>query len=365
MTPSTGKLAAVPLPVKVDREIASQDTDQATLQTVRKMCEYIRAGAADPEVQRCAEYAWRRFGLGRSDPAMQAWGVFWWVKHCIKFRVDEATMFRVGTREEQDLLIAPALLVRMRDPAEDCDGFTMLASAMLAALGVPVVIATVAADSRDRGRWSHVFPCAMLPSGVLPIDASHGIGPGWMVPPEHIYRWRAYSLDAEPADVQPMRYRGLHQYVQKRGRGFGDCLNVAVGSDGTCPDGSIYTGVLDSGGAAPASGGVLSFPYVTNPSAPVPAPAASSAAASSSWDNFIQSILAQGVKLTSAIVTPPAYQQTVRDAAGNIVSTTVRAATPGQATTVAASSLTGNTMLWIGGGLLGLAALFAASRGKS
>jgi len=210
---SAGKLSAAPPQIVVERERASADVDTATLQTFRKMCDYIGAGVADPEVQRCAEYAWRRFGLGRSDPAMKAWGVFWWVKHCVKFRVDEATMFRVGSQGEQDLLIAPAVLVRMQDPAEDCDGFTMLAAAMLTALGVPVVIAIVAADARDRGRWSHVFPCAILPSGVLPIAASPGVGPGWMVPPEHIYRWSAYSLDGRPVDVEPMRYRGLHGYV--------------------------------------------------------------------------------------------------------------------------------------------------------
>lgn len=37
-------------------------------------------------------------------------------------------------------------------------------------------------------------------------------------------------------------------------RGLGDCLNAAVDSMGMCPDGSSYTGALDSGGAAPSGG---------------------------------------------------------------------------------------------------------------
>jgi hypothetical protein len=225
----------------------------------------------------------------------------------------------------------------------------MLASAMLAtaALNVPVVIATVAADPRDPGRWSHVFPCAILPSGVLPIDASHGVGPGWMVPPDRIYRWRAYSLNAEPVDVEPMRYQGLHGYVQKIGKGFGDVM---------CPDGTSQPTMTDclNAGSWPAGGGSTTTP---------------ASGAGSSWDTFLQSLITQGVKLTAAIATPPAYVQTTRDQYGNVVNTTVRAQATGVTAATAGasqlSSLSNNPMLWIGGGLLGLAALFAISKGKS
>jgi hypothetical protein len=144
--------SGIGLRVRVERTAAAADTDAATRQTVEKMCEYIRAGVADPMVQRCAAYAWRRFGMALPSLDMKAWAVFWWVKHCIRFRQDEATMFRVGLQDEQDLLIEPALLVRMKDPAEDCDGFTMLGSAMLSILGVPVCIATVAVSPDDSAQ---------------------------------------------------------------------------------------------------------------------------------------------------------------------------------------------------------------------
>jgi len=198
------------------------------------MCEYIRAGAADPQVQAAADYAWRHFGLSSDQAAVKAWAVFWYVKHCVKFRVDEATMFRIGEENQQDILIAPAVLARMKDPAEDCDGFAMLTASMLQVLGVPVVVATVAADPREPERWSHVFPCALLPAGtipvfpgmsvkggVLPLDASHGVGPGWMVPLEQMFRWQAWSLDGQPTDVAPSKFQGLHGYVRSARPGLG------------------------------------------------------------------------------------------------------------------------------------------------
>jgi hypothetical protein len=106
------------------------------------------------------------------------------------------------------------VLLRMQDPAEDCDGFTMLTAALCTALGVPVFIATVAADGRDPSRFSHVFPCAQLEGGnILPLDASHGSGPGWMVPIENIYRWQAWDLDGKPIDIAPAKFQGLHGSV--------------------------------------------------------------------------------------------------------------------------------------------------------
>lgn len=173
------------------------------------MADFIRKCVDDPQVRAAARYAWERFGLGSSDPAMKCWGVFWWVKHCVRFRLDEATMFQMGERNQQDLLIAPDVLLRFKNPSEDCDGFTMLEASMLRVLGVPVVIATVAANPDEPARWSHVFPCALLAGGnVLPLDASHGVGPGWMVPPERIYRWQSWDLNGNPVKVEPLKRRG-------------------------------------------------------------------------------------------------------------------------------------------------------------
>lgn len=278
--------ASVLPPIALSRTRALDDSDGATRQTVEKMCELIRESATDPLVQQCAAYARDRFAMGSTDQAALAWGVFWYVKHCVKFRLDEGTMLQIGEshdafgQQQQDLLIAPGVLVRMRNPSEDCDGFTMLTAALLTCLGVQVLIATVAVDMDDPSRWSHVFLCAIINGRVKPLDTSHGTAPGWMVPRNRINRWQTWTLDGRPADVSIPTYQGLHEYktfppigglgrlgatrslrvprirIAKRGRGFGglgcDCSDVTTDpttGDTFCndPDPCVATGSGEGG----------------------------------------------------------------------------------------------------------------------
>jgi hypothetical protein len=209
-------------PIALERIATDDNTDTLTQATVQKMCALIRDSATDPLVQQCAAYAKKHFACGSIDPAALAWGVFWYVKHCVKFRSDEGTMMQVGERA-LDLLTAPAVLVRMKDPSEDCDGFTMLSAAMLTILGVPVLVTTVAVDLDDPRRWSHVFLCVVINGRVMPLDTSHGKAPGWMVPRSRVNRWQAWNLDGSPSSVQMPTNHGLHGYVatgvgQMRGR---------------------------------------------------------------------------------------------------------------------------------------------------
>ena len=200
--------------VLLERHPAAEDSDSATSQTIELMCRYIRESTDDPAIQLAAQYAWQHFGGGSPDPAMKAWAVFWFVKHNVKFVVDEAPMFRLGEANQQDLLISPSVLIRMRDPQEDCDGFTMLGAALLKALDVPFVIVTIAAGPDDPSRWSHVFLMAMLSTGPLPIDASHGSGPGWMVPAAHTFRWQAWGEDGQAVNVMRPRQHSLNGWVR-------------------------------------------------------------------------------------------------------------------------------------------------------
>lgn len=267
MSTSAGKysrrLGTAVLPqIEHTRTLAGDDTDTATRQTIEQMCYLIRGAIADEEVRRVAEHIRRRLTCNSSSPAAICWGVFWWVKHSIKFRTDEGTMFRVGRPNEQDLLISPTVLVRMKDPAEDCDGFTMVTAALLAILGVPALIATVAADLDDPTRWSHVFVCAIVDGKLCPLDTSHGSGPGWMVPRHRINRWQTWSLDGKPTDAPIPQRQGLQGYrrtgigayarshfplvlVPTRGKGFSGlgqagcwCDDGSDASSGVCDDGS-------------------------------------------------------------------------------------------------------------------------------
>jgi len=321
---ASGGSSSFPPRVVVERELASSDTDTATRQTVKRMCAYIRESVPDEQVRAAAEYAWLRFGGGVDSPAAKCWGVFWWLKHCVAFRLDEATMFRIGERDQQDLLISPAVLVRFKNPAEDCDGFTMLASAMLTALGVPVVIATVAANRRDPSRWSHVFPCALLPGDVvLPLDASHGSAPGWMIPPRDMFRWQAWNLDGEPVNVRPLAHDGLHSYARRGFRGLGETQT-------------------------------LPFPEIS------PAPSTGT-----NWTSFFQNLATQGAGIARAVLTPPAYQQTVVGPGGQTYSTTIRNATPSTALTAGTGlGLNSTTLLYVGGGLLAALLILQMSKGR-
>jgi hypothetical protein len=219
--------------VVAERTPVADDSDSLTKSTIVKMCEYIRSSAADRNVQGAAQFAAQRFGRGINDAYSNAWGVFWFLKHRVRKVLDEGNMFRVGEPGASDLLIAPSVLLRMDNPAEDCDGFTMAAASMLLALGVPQCIVSVACDPRESQRWSHVFGMVQLANGDwMPLDCSHGIAPGWMVPQQRISRWQAWDLDGNPIDVQmPVRsylkgYVRMAGFGRRRGMGQSDSMNV-------------------------------------------------------------------------------------------------------------------------------------------
>lgn len=335
--------------VVVGRERASGDSYTSTAQTVRRMCELIQEGASDSAVRAIAARAWERYGSGIDLPAAKCWAVFWWVKHHVKFRSDEGMMLAVGETDQFDLLISPALLVRMKQPAEDCDGFTMLVAALLVCLSVPVVIATTAVDPANRSRFSHVFPCAYFNGSLLPLDASHGSQPGWMVPTWQISRWQTWGLDGRPVNLSldlAVRDRGVgawkkgaeSMYVSRR-RGVGEYHNFGMGdyADEYALDAATRQ-VLIGTAAAPSTSG--------------------------NWGGFLQSLIQQGVTLTGQILRPPDYAQTTRDASGALVSTTVRNATPSTALTAAGGGFGTNSssILWIGGGLLALVAVASLAK---
>lgn len=290
---------------------ASADTDQSTAQTVAKMCEYIHKSAGDPVVQRWARAACDRLALGNTSPSSLCWGVWWMAKHRVRFAKDEPRLMGTGDGDALDLLIEPAVLVRQLQPAEDCDGFTMLVCAMLECLGVPWNIVTIACDPSDRTRWSHVFPAAVLSSKTheefLPLDASHGDYPGWMVPAEHITRWQCWDEHGRKVNrPDPRRRRHtLHGYTRGRGSnamrrgmrgvgGLGQTICSATDEDGNC---IAYQDLADlpQFTPAPISPGL-------EPGVVTPAPSSSSAI---NWANLFASITGQAAKVATVAELQP------------------------------------------------------------
>ena len=302
--------------LRVERTPAATDNDSVTAQTIGEMCRYIRESLSDPLVARAAAQARQNFGSGniagndgeRSRAALDLWGVFWFIKHLVKFRLDEGSLLEYhGERDQQDFLVAPHVLLRMRKPQEDCDGFAMLTCALLTLLGVPAYLVTVAVDPSDPERWSHVFAAAMIDGAPVACDATpHGTHPGWMVPDADIYRLQVWDLNGRKTELpwKARRRSTLHGYMKVGFRGLGQtscptvdpetgalsdpCAEAAaaapppVVSTYTCPDGSV----------APASG-VCPSPVPTTGGGITPAQIASLvSSAGSAVSNTLRSISA-------------------------------------------------------------------------
>lgn len=279
------------------------------------MCRFIRESSIDPVVQDAANYIKQRMAGGDS-PAQLAWGVFWFAKHNCKFVVDEAPLMRFeriapgSGLGQQDMLISPAVLLRM-DPWErkgDCDDFTMLCCALLKALGVPFVIVTIAADPSDPSRWSHVFCMALCPNAI-PVDASHGSGPGWMVPAEHTFRWQCWDEDGNAVKVQRPGSQ-LHGWV-RTGNGLGQgCVQTGTDDDGD---------PLYDCSAAPLPD---TSPFlVSGPTLPSTAIASSSPTSSGfNWTSFLNNLTGQAASVAKVAEISSATNTAALNASGMLSS---------------------------------------------
>lgn len=339
-TPASAAIAKTG-PIIKEKIPAAPDTDTSTKQTIAKMCEYIAAGASDDVCQFWALQAKERWAQGPAL-AQQCWGVWWLVKHAVKFAKDEPRLFQIGEPDALDLLIAPAVLVREQDRKEDCDGFTMLVCCLLKILGIPSVIVTVAADPSDPERWSHVFPMAEVNGAYLPMDASHGKFPGWMVPRDHISRWQAWDLNGNPVQAFPTQAKNtLHGYLPRgtsmrrsprrgmRGLGQTDYTTVTDSSGAdyqVFSDGSVYnpSGNLVTDFSSLPSSLTDSINSALNPSMVGPllpgqssstfsaalTPSSSTtptAASSTNWGSVISSLVSGGLKAAQLATLPAGY----------------------------------------------------------
>ncbi len=92
-----------------------------------------------------------------------------------------------GWRPVVETLMRPADQAICTDPQGDCDDFAMYGAGHLIARGVPVAYATVAADAKTPGQFTHVYLVAYPNEGPyagmrVPLDLSHGPSVGWEVP---------------------------------------------------------------------------------------------------------------------------------------------------------------------------------------
>lgn len=185
-------------PIVLDRQPMPQGTRTptgvVTEQTIRKMCEHIRAAQSDPIVRNVAAGSTQN----RKTAADKLSALWLWVKAHVKFVHDDTLIRQLFNEADHfELLISPPVLVRMDRPRGDCDDFTMLILALASIAGFDCGIVTLACDKRRPGEYSHVYGCAALPGVLVPLDCSHGKYPGWEVPRHDVQRKTIWDLNGK------------------------------------------------------------------------------------------------------------------------------------------------------------------------
>lgn len=305
-------LPEFPVPVILTRTNAGEG-EQGTSDTVDQMRVDILNDQSSPQIWNATKGA----TIAAPDSQLEhARAIFNWIVGRVRFRQDDPTIRRwLGLDNELDLLSTPSAIVSMRRPAEDCDGFTSLACAMLLCAGIPCEIVTIKAEHDRPEEWSHVYAVA-YPDDADPVTmdcsmgAKRGLPFGWEAP-EYFER-RGWGV------MRPPRSPGLH--------GLGDT-------------------VCDIFGCYPGAD-----------SAPVPIAGPVSTGPSLDWNGIIQS----SFKLASQIALKPGqYVQTAQ----GVMSNQVPGAIPGQYPGVGVNvgGLSSGTLL-LGGGALLLVLLIASKR---
>ncbi len=403
----TANLSGVP--VVIERFQASlTDADLATDQTLRAMCGIVASCARDSFLWAIAREALRTYsafagvGSGRPVDSVSAAcdACWWWAKHHVKFKQDDTAILQLlNERYQLELLVTPSVLVRMRKPEEDCDGFTMLLASLLSILQIPWRVVVVAASPADPSQFSHVFLAAVLPDGSLHyLDASHGLYPGWHVPDAHVFRYRIYDQAGAVVDSRDISagasdqaggFAGLHGYVpatrtvryqaaprrampyyfygRRSLRGLGCGCSQFDDSGCVDPDpcpGSSGGGLLlpPAGSGGGASGNdpnsfTLQFPFLSSSAA------AAGSTNPGAWDKTVQQLLNSWTNIAGRVIAPTTSITNAKTG----LSITTPAGSPSSSSLLSpslfgSSSLGGSSVLWIAAAVVGIGLVLAVAK---
>lgn len=168
-------------PITIERVPTNPvDNNASTRETISRMVAIAKVCSNSPIVVNLVA------SLIRSLPAKSskmdlARAIFYWIKNHVTFTEDEGVVSgQLGYQDfNQELLIAPIVLLEMPQPAGDCDDFSMLAASLCLAARIPVWYVAIAVDEAEPNRWSHVFCQVLLDGHKVSFDASHGRCLGW------------------------------------------------------------------------------------------------------------------------------------------------------------------------------------------
>lgn len=309
---------------------SSPDADEGTAQTIGIMAQHIKDGANDPLVEAASIDAVRRFRGGplarRGELEKAACSDFWWAKHFITFVHHDVLGREWKLDDPLQVLVTPEALIRMKRPEGDCAIFAMLVCSMLRCQQIPYELVTVAANPKEPGVYSHVHCRAVLPEGRLPLDASHGLYPGWEVPSVDVFRKQVWNEDGQPIADRSTKFAGLHSYSRPRRVGL-------YGGMGAC-------------GVDPSSGESWCSPDV---------------AGGGGWDTFAQDLAKQFTTIFGRKIAPTTISETINPKTGQ----RQYIETPGQSTSLLSPQVSATlSSPWIIGGIAVGALLLISMKGK-
>lgn len=178
---------------RLDRVLVlPEDPDSQVAMTINVMREYAGEDSGCDVIRQQAADALREVGANPQDydDAQAVQAVWNYVKSRLTFCDDSKTGQPV---EEAFGIPVIESVTRPRDIESwgvgDCDDFSTWGAALLGSMGINSAFATVAADSRVPGEYSHVYlvayPDDCTGSGQqvrVPMDLSHGKEIGWETP---------------------------------------------------------------------------------------------------------------------------------------------------------------------------------------
>jgi hypothetical protein len=273
--------------------------------------------------------------------AESCWG---WAKHNLKF-VHHNKLFAQWMPHFENalqLLISPDVIchalngpdasARAEARKGDCAVYSPMVCALLEANGIDWELKIAKVPPRTD-EFGHVWARAVLSDGRrIDLDASHGDYPGWRVPDRDIYGSRVYDSNGREVVDQGSMYEGLHEYIAT-GAGLGIAPpNEDFGSDYFNPTQEFGNFFPDTGGSS-------------NPI---------------DWGNILGGSIRSGFDILGKVVAPTTTYTVGPNGQ-------VSYSTPGSApapTALANPLGGGSSLLWIGGGLLGLIAIVSLAGGK-
>jgi hypothetical protein len=170
--------------VRVSVRELGGDPDAQVGITIGVMRERVGQDAGEQEFKE-----WAVGVCGDGDDIEKVGRAYDHVKSALTFQRDEvnaAQLQGIDPNDVVEVIIRPVDMKRYVEQGKstgDCDDFSMYLACLLECVGVPCSFVTVAADAQAPYQYSHVYVAAYPEvdgSRVrVPLDASHGDGPGW------------------------------------------------------------------------------------------------------------------------------------------------------------------------------------------